>query len=463
MAAIISSTSLQSLAKFNKDLNNYARCSEALAAPESFKVIGKGEVKAKVNSERKRLTDIRTQKAIDLDEKAFKILEKKHSDDLEKFEKDMISKTIVIDESIFDKEEDPELVGLISALTSRKTIEAKNIYVRKLFKKWGFDLKSNSNLLIKAYLQELPNIKPVFGVRIFNAIFGLYKTEKGNDMSVTRYVSHMEGVLKNFNKGNSLEKVIELLVKAEVKNSTLAGFILQNYKNEETDWYKKHESKAEIIEALSMIKSHKSFYEILSRYDRNIINDSNVMKYSLKMKELDRISAEAVCTQGASFEVFLKKYVDLLRALRSLDEKPQTKQAKDGKVVKVLTYDKCFTKSIKKTLPFKLSQETLGKIEYCIVNSMDPVIITREYLPISGKEKIAKEKKREMNEFIIEDFQMDIINIQDFDKFICMDKSIPKPERLAHGIRLAHYVIDQTRLIQIAQRGKTRFAVYLEC
>lgn len=464
MADIISSSSLQALAKFNKDLSNYAKCSEALVPPESFEVIVKNEIKTKVNSEKKRLLDIRTQKADNLDEKAFKTLEKKHSDDLEKFEKDMISKIITIDKSIFNKEEDPEFDGLISALTARKTIDARNRYVKNLFKKWGFELKSNSNLLMKVYLQELPNLKPVFGVRIFNAIFGQYKTEKGNNMSVTRYVSHMEGVLKNFHKGNSLEKVIELLVKAEVKNVALAGFIIQNYKNEETEWYKKHESKNEIIEALNMIKSHKSFYELLSKYDRSVINDTNIAKYSSKMKELDRIANEAVCTPGSSFDVFLKKYVDLLRALRTLDEKPQTKQGKDGKVIKVITYDKWFTKSIKKTLPFKLSQETLGKIEYCIVNSQDPIIVKREYLPISGKEKIAKEKKREMNEFIIEDFEMDIINIQDFDKFVCIDKEqMPKPERLAHGIRLAHYVIDRTRLIQIAQHGKTRFSVYLEC
>lgn len=462
MASIVSASSLQSLAKFNKDLSNYAKCSEALVAPESFEVIAKNEIKTKVKTEENRLADIRTREAEKLDQKEFKILEKKHSDNLEKFKKDIISKVITIDKSIFNKEEDPEFDGLISALTARKTIDARNDYVKNLFKKWGFELKSNSNLLMKVYLQELPNLKAVFGVRIFNAIFGQYKTEKGNDMSVTKYVSHMEGVLKNFHKGNSIDKIIELLVKAEVKNSALAGFILQNYKNEETDWYKKHESKAEITDALNMIKSHKSFYELLSKYDRNVINDNNIAKYSAKLKDLDKISTEAVCTPGAPFEVFLKKYVGLLRALRSLDEKPQTKQGKDGKVVKVITYDKCFTKLIKKTLPFKLSQETLKKIEYCIVNSQDPIIVEREYLKISGKEKIPKEKKREMNEFIIEDFEMDIINIQDFDKFVCMEKSIPKPERLAHGIRLAHYVIDRTRLIQIAQHGKTRFTVYLE-
>lgn len=462
MSACVSKSSLVSASNFLSDINKYAKNSDGILAPTSFEIVGKGELKAKVNTKRTEQESKEKTFGESHTSSELKELQKKHAEELKKYETKLVQNHIVIDKSIFDND-DPEFVGLTTILEGKRLTSDKNAFTRSLFQKYGYDFKPSVDLFIKAYLATIPEIKSTFSIKLFNSIFGKYKIESGREMSVTRHVAHMEGIVKNYFKGNSLDKVIELIIKADVKDQSLATLIINNYKKEDDVWYFRDQHKKTIVDILKDINGCKTFYEILSKYDKEVMTQENVDKFVSKSKELDDIVEKAMCV-NPTFEEFLKKYVSTLRSLRKLDIKPSVKQIKDKSVV-VKKFDSDFSKKIKSILPFKISKQVKAKIEHCIINNVEPKVVEREF-EIQILEKSKKEKKveiiRDMNEFILEEFNSEVVNIDTFDKFVVLDKSVNKSERLAYGIRLIHYLIEQIRLIQINNKGSDKIVVYIE-
>lgn len=459
--SVVSASSLTSAINFISGVGKISNNVCERKVPTDYKIVKKGELKARLNSKRAELVSNEEQFAEQHTVEELKELQKKHAADIASLENKLEKSKIVIDETIFNKDEDPELFGLIHALETRKSVEARNVYIKQYFKKLNYGTKPPVNILIQAFCSEVPEIKPKFSVKIFNRIFGKYTTANDHQMSLIRYVPHMEGVLKNYFKGVSIEKFIEAIVKKEIQNPQLSAFVLQNYASETTDWLKKHEHRAEIEQVLALIKSTKSFYEILDKYDKSVITQENVEKFAAKAKELDMIVENARCVKP-TFEEFIVKYINVLRALKAIDERPAIREAKDGKQVKVVRFDEEFVKSIKSKSPFKLTKLVKTKIAHCVDNNVDPVIVEKEYLPLVGKQKVKKEKERAIHEFIIEDFDLDLINIENFDKYVTFDKKVPKVERLACGVRLVKYIIDQTTIIQSMNKGNHGIQINIE-
>lgn len=459
--SVVSASSLTSATNFITSVGKMFNTSNDQKVPTSYQLAKKGELKAKVNTKRLELDKVEQKFGETHTTDELKEVQKKHAKEIESFEQKLQNCKVVLDESIFNKDEDPELFGLIHAFEVRKTVESRNEYLKNYFKRINYARKPVIELVIKEFVNEISNIKPKFAVKIFNSIYGQYKTANGNSMSVTRYVSHMEGVLKNFYKGSTIERVIELLVKNEVSDPALVQTILANYKSEDDKWIKEHPQKAVIETAMSMLKSHRSFYEILQKFDKSVMTQENQDKFLAKIRELDSLIENARCV-SPTYQQFLEKYTYVLKNLRKLDSKPMIKETSNGKQQKVVRFDDDFTKSIKSRVPFKLSKAVKAKIEYCVANDVIPEVVEKEYLPLSGKQRVKKEKVREQHQFIVEDFDTDVLNIENFDKYIVCEKTIPKHERLAYGVRLIKYIIDQTRLVQIANVGRTNMTIYIE-
>lgn len=449
-----SKSSLNAVISFLGILNKYANNSENLSSPTTFKLVKKGEIKAMINTKKLEYQKRENEFGTDNDLDGFKDYQKKNEEDLNRYRNKLTRSTISIDTENLFVEEDPELVGLISILEKKKTSEERERFIEKLFSNYGYKIKSNPELMIKAYSTVLENVKTSFAVKLFNSIFGRPENNDIQGMPITRYIPHMDGILKNYIKGVSYNEVVNLILKSEIKSQNLREEVKAAWLN--NGEIPKSIGKVEYQVYEKMLNSGKAFYAVLDKYSKNIMNQNNVENFASRIKRLNKIVEEGAIN-NLDFEQFLIKYVNILRELRNLSVVNEKNQEK--------TLDKDFTKMIREILPFRLSKVVKNKIEYCITDDVKPVLVEKQF-DVIKTDKLKKEKKvekpRELHEFVIEDFNYRFIDFNVFDKFIETEEQVFKHVRVAHGIKLLHMIIEKMRLIQISNKGSEKITIYVE-
>lgn len=355
-------------------------------------------------------------------------------------------------EIMIDNIYDAELRGFLE-IAQKTEFKTKDNFdpFKKCIENLGFNAFENKQNIFKNNINKMIEDTDKFKIKVFNYTFEHPKNNnkpcclmKMPHKMVYILSSYVEKIDKHIIFDKILEKETETL--QEYKKM----FTFESVTNDL--WIKELSCSKEIKDKLKLInkrmRSVISFINILEIHDYENIK-TNLPKFIETIKSIQELQNYKI--KENTIESIVKGYIKILTKLNEIDKRPN-KIVKEG--VEIDNFNKLnytFIKELNSISPFKLSNDTKKRINYCVLNKIEPSFV---------------EKKTKENEFMVSDFsslessEKDLFNKDLYAKIgTIVDLKLPKHFRIAIGLKCVSETFKRLESLIALHKYKDSFTI----